>query len=281
MTRQTEQVELALELLTDPAAIDEALATARAEAGRQVAEAHAQIAEARQDASRARREAERAGAEGEEAAEAADAAARELELAESRAIDADAARGEAMAETQRVMEAAEQERVTHSETLVQVERDAAARLAAEVLAVRAELQEQLTAARAQHDEELMVVRGELADAQSVIAATQRALDAEKARREAAREAAEQARVEHADALQRTEEQATARLEAAVTAAREVLQARLDSADERLAGERDRVMSLREDLAETRRERNAWREAAGRVGATSAEPSPSPPSTDTA
>lgn len=258
MARQVEQVMVALELLTDPDAIDEALTLARAEASQQVARAEAAAAQARQGASQARQEAA-------EAEEAADAAVRELELADERAQQLESALAEQTAEVERLRQELEQQRAAHHAELQAVRDEAAQAQESAVTAARQELSDVLTSERAAHQRAAADATARVDELTTSLAQAGRELEGERARVVAAGESVERERAEHAAALARAEESATQRQESAVAAAREVLQERLNARSELLQVEKERAVELRQEQERLRRELDRALDRLDRVG----------------
>lgn len=220
------RIESAVELLSDPDAIDERLELARAESARLVAEAQDQTAAAKAEASRARAAEQAVRAERDEATESAAQAWERVGELETAATQAAAA-----AEQARTAHTAELDTV--AQQLRQVSEDYEAALAAERVASS---QAKDRAADA-HEKFLTEQAARLADAHHH--ERQRDADAQELSR---------LQAEHTAALERARVTAAQHEETAVAQVREFYEARLVDRDER-------IEDLRSQLVDTRAARD--------------------------
>ena len=231
------RIEAAVDLLSDPEAIDERLELARAESARMVAEAQDQAAAAKADASRARSAEQALRAERDEATESAAQAwerVGELETAATQAEE-EAAQARtthaAQVETMRAEHAAELD--TRALQLRQATDDYEAALSAERAAsARAE-----DRAAEAHEGFLAEQAARLADAQQ-----------HERQRDAAAQELSHLRAEHTAALDRVRSEAAHHEATAVAQVKESYEARLVDRDER-------IDDLRSQLADARADRD--------------------------
>ena len=229
------RIEAAVELLSDPEAIDERLELARAESARLVAEAQDQAAAAKVEASRARSAEQALRVERDEATESAAQAwerVGELETATAQAEEEAArvrAEFDAQLHTMRTEHAAELD--TRAQQLRQTTDDYEAALAGERAA----------SARAQDREE---------EAHGKFVAEQAARLADAQQHERQRDAASQElshlRTEHTAALERARTDAADHEATALAQVKESYEARLVDRDERIDDLRSQLADVRAD-----------------------------------
>lgn len=227
------RIEAAVELLSDPAAIDERLELARAESAKLVAEAQDQAAAAKADASRARSAEQALRVERDEATESAAQAWERVTELETRTTEAE--------------EVASRLRADHATHLAEVNNQHAVELDAQAALLRKTEEDYDTAlaaeraASARAEDRADVLNTKLMEEQQA-----RIDDAHKydRQREAITAELSRARIDHAAALERTRSEGEQRQAIAVAQVKEACETRLADRDERLDDLRSQLTDLR-------------------------------------
>ena len=227
------RIEAAVELLSDPAAIDEHLELARAESAKLVAEAQDQAAAAKADASRARSAEQALRIERDEATESAAQAWERVTELETQATEA--------------QEAATRLRADHATHLAEVRNQHAIELDAQAALLRKTEEDYDTALAAERAASARAEdQAEVANTKLIEEQQARIDDAHQydRQREAITAELSQARIDHATALERTRAEGEQRQAAALAQVKEACETRLADRDERLNDLRAQMADLR-------------------------------------